>query len=57
MTSHLGLMLLFAALTSAVFAAIAKESPREQLRAGARMFGIFVAVAFVMGWLMYFIPL
>ena len=56
MTSHLGLMLLFAALTSTVFAAIARETPREQLRAGARMFAAFVAVAFVMGWVMYFIP-
>jgi len=49
-------MLLFAALTSAVFAAIARETPREQLRAGLRMFAAFAAVAFVMGWVMYFIP-
>lgn len=57
MTSHLGLLMLFAALTSAVFAAIARETPREQLRAGLRMFAAFLGVAFVLGWLMYFIPL
>ncbi|MEX2270188.1 MAG: hypothetical protein WD690_01865 [Vicinamibacterales bacterium] len=57
MTSHLGLMVVFAALTSAVFAVIAKEAPRDQLRAGLRMLAGFVGVAFVLGWLMYFIPL
>ena len=57
MTSHLGLMILFAALTSAVFAAIGKDTPREQLRLGLRMFAGFIGVAFVLGWLMYFIPL
>lgn len=56
MTSHLGLLMLFAALTSVVFAAIARETPREQLRAGLRMFAAFVGAAFIMGWLMYFIP-
>ena len=57
MTSHLGLMMLFAALTSAVFAAIGKDAPRDQLRLGVRMFAAFIGVAFVLGWLMYFIPL
>ena len=57
MTSHLGLMMLFAALTSLVFAVIAKDAPRDQIRAGLRMFAGFVGVAFVLGWLMYFIPL
>ena len=57
MTSHLGLMMLFAALTSAVFATIGKDAPRDQLRLGLRMFAGFLGVAFVLGWLMYFIPL
>ena len=57
MTSHLGLMVLFAAMTSAVFAAIAKDSLREQLRAGLRLFAAFVGVAIILGWLMYFVPL
>ena len=57
MTSHLGLMVVFAALTSAIFAVIAKETAREQLHTGARLFAAFVGGAFVLGWLMYFIPL
>jgi len=55
-TSHLALMAAFAALTSIVFAVIARETRREQLRAGLRLFAAFMAAAFVMGWLMYFIP-
>jgi hypothetical protein len=50
-------MMLFAGLTSVVFAVIARETPREQVRAGLRMFAAFIGVAFVLGWLMYFIPL
>lgn len=56
MTSHLALMAVFAALTSIVFAVIARETLRDQLRAGLRLFAAFMAAAFVMGWLMYFIP-
>lgn len=57
MTSHLAIMLLFAALTAAVFAVIAHDVPREQARAALRMFAGFVAAALALGWLMYFIPL
>ena len=56
MTSHLGLMLLFAALTAAVFATIAKDAVRDQLRTGLKLFAAFVLGAFALGWLMYFIP-
>ena len=55
--THLGLMMLFAGLTSIVFAVIARETPAEQGRAALRMFAAFLAVAFIMGWLMYVVPL
>lgn len=57
MTSHFLLLLLFAALASAVFAAISRDDPREQLRTGATMFAGFVAAAVALGWLMYPLPL
>lgn len=57
MTSHLLLMALFAALVSIVFATLLRDAPREQLALGARMFGGFLAVALVLGWLMYPFPL
>jgi hypothetical protein len=56
-TSHLLLLVLFAVLVSSVFAALTRDEPRAQLRTGAMMFGGFVAVAVVLGWLMYPLPL
>lgn len=57
MTTHFGLMVLFAFFVSLVFATIAKDSPADQLKAGARMFGSFIAAAFALGWLMRLFPL
>ncbi len=57
MTTHVGLMILFSALVSTVFAVLMREQPREQLVLGMRLFGAFVGVALVLGWLMYPFPL
>ena len=57
MTSHLALMLLFAAYVSVAFAALMRDDPREQLRLGARIFGGFVAAGVVLGWLLFPFPL
>ena len=57
MTSHLLLLILFALLVSSVFAALNREEPRAQLRAGALMFAGFVGAAILLGWLMYPLPL
>ena len=57
MTSHLGLMILFAFFVSLVFATISKDTPAEQARLGARMFGTFIAAAIALGWLMRLFPL
>lgn len=55
--SHFFLLVLFAFFVSLVFAVIAKDEAREQLRFGAMMFGGFVVSAIVLGWLMYPFPL
>jgi len=57
MTSHLLLLIVFAALVSAVFATLARDEPRAQLRTGAMLFAGFVVGAIVLGWLMYPLPL
>ena len=57
MTSHFGLMLVFAFFVSLVFATIAKETPAEQARLGAKMFGTFIGAAIVLGWVMRIFPL
>jgi galactitol-specific phosphotransferase system IIC component len=57
MTTHVGSMVLFAALVSTVFAVLMRERPREQFALGLRLFGAFVAVGLVLGWLMYPFPI
>lgn len=57
MTSHAGLTIVFACFVSLVFAVIAKDQPAEQLKAGAKMLGSFIAAAFVLGWVMRIFPL
>jgi hypothetical protein len=56
-TDHFLLLALFALFVSMVFAVLLRDEPREQLRLGGLMLGGFVAAAFVMGWLMYPLPL
>jgi len=57
MTSHFGLLVLFAAFVSLVFAVIAKDSPKDQAKMGLSLLGSFVGAAFVLGWLMRLLPL
>jgi hypothetical protein len=57
MTSHLGLMIVFAFFVSLIFATIAKDSPADQAKLGAKMFGMFIAVAIALGWFMRIFPL
>lgn len=57
MTSHFGLMIVFALFVSIVFATIAKDTPREQLMLGAKMFGMFIGAAIVLGWVLRIFPL
>ncbi len=57
MQSHLVLLAIFAFFVSLVFAVIAKDNPREQIRLGGLMFAGFLGSAIVLGWLMYPLPL
>lgn len=57
MTSHIGLLVLFAAFVSLIFATIAKDTPKEQARLGLSLMGSFLGAAIVLGWLMRALPL
>jgi len=57
MKSHFLLMTLFAFFVSLVFAVIAKDEVREQVRFGGLMLAGFLVAAIVLGWLMYPFPL
>jgi galactitol-specific phosphotransferase system IIC component len=55
--SHFTALTIFALLVSTVFALVTKNEPREQFRYGVFVFISFLAVAIVVGWLMYPLPL
>jgi len=57
MNDHFLLMTVFAFFVSLVFAVIAKDDVREQLRLGGMMLGGFLLAAIVLGWLLYPLPL
>ena len=57
MSSHFLVMALFAAFVSVMFAVLLRDDSREQFKLGGMMFGSFVVLAFVLGWLMYPLPL
>jgi galactitol-specific phosphotransferase system IIC component len=56
MTTHLGLMVLFALFVSTVFATLMRDVPADQLRFGARLFAGFVGAGIIIGWLLYPLP-
>ena len=57
MTDHFLLLALFSLFVSIVFGVLLRDEPRDQARLGGLMFGAFLATAFVLGWLMYPLPL
>jgi hypothetical protein len=52
-TTHLGLLVAFAAFVSIAFAVLMRDEPREQLKFGAKLFGTFIGSAVLLGWLLY----
>jgi hypothetical protein len=55
--SHFTALVIFGVIVSTVFALITKNEPRDQLRYGIFVFLSFLAVAVVVGWIMYPLPL
>ena len=53
MTTHLGVMILFAACVATVFGTILREHGRDELRLAARIFTALVFGAYALGWVMY----
>ena len=53
MTSHLGVMILFAACVSVVFGALMRETPRDEIRLATRIFLALVGGAYLVGWIMF----
>ncbi len=55
MTSHLGVMVLFAVCVSVVFGVLLRDVPRDQWRLAARIAASLVGGAYALGWIMYFL--
>jgi len=55
MTSHLGMMLLFAAFVAPVFAALHRDDLASGRVFALKLFGGLAGGAFVLSWLLYFI--
>ena len=53
MTTHVGIMVLFALFVSVVFGALMRDEPREQVALGLRLFGALVFGGILAGWLLY----
>ena len=50
------MMVLFAALASIVFGAMAKDTTRERMMYGLKIFAEFIGFGLLLGWILYFIP-
>ena len=56
MSTHLGAMAVFALFVSVVFAVLMRDTPADQLRLGAQLFGGLVGGGILAGWLLYPLP-
>ena len=53
---HLLWMSIFAALVAVAFGVAAKGTDRQRMIYGLKVFGEFIGIAFLLGWILYFIP-
>jgi hypothetical protein len=54
--THFLMMILFAAFVSVVFGTIGRDTPKERMTYGLRVFGEFLAIGFILSWLLYLLP-
>jgi putative Mn2+ efflux pump MntP len=53
---HFPALVMFSFLVSVVFGLLSKNTPRDRLIYGAKVFGAFVGIAVLLGWIMYPVP-
>lgn len=53
---HLIVMTLFAAIVSVVFGAVARDTRRERVLYGLKIFAEFMCIGLALAWLLYFLP-
>jgi glycine betaine/choline ABC-type transport system substrate-binding protein len=53
---HFLVMTAFAALAALVFGTVAKDSKRDQIVYGLKVFAEFMVIGLVLAWILYFVP-
>ena len=54
--THFLVMVLFAAFVAALFSVVARETRRERILYGLKVFGEFVGIGILLAWVLYFLP-
>ena len=53
---HLLVMILFAALVAVVFGVVARNSQKERVIYGLKIFAEFIGIGLLLAWVLYFLP-
>jgi len=53
---HFLVMTAFALVAAVVFGVVAKDSSRDRLLYGLKVFAEFLVIGLVLGWILYFLP-
>jgi hypothetical protein len=53
---HFLVVTAFAIAAAVVFGTVAKDSPRDRLLYGLKVFVEFLVIGLVLGWVLYFLP-
>ena len=53
---HLSVVILLAALVSVVFGVVARDTNRERMLYGLKVFAEFIGIGLALAWLLYFFP-
>ena len=55
--THFLVMMLFAVIVALIFGAVGRDTSRERVLYGLKIFGEFMGIGLVLAWLLYFLPL
>jgi hypothetical protein len=53
---HFLVMMLFAMIVAVIFGVVARDSLRERLVYGLKVFAEFMGIGLALAWLLYFLP-
>jgi hypothetical protein len=53
---HFLVMMAFAVLTASVFGTVAKDTNKDRLMYGLKVFAEFMIIGLALGWVLYFLP-